>query len=262
METVSYTMKELQEFGSAMLKNVAAICEEENINYTMFFGSMIAAVRHHGPIPWDYDIDIAVHENDMERFIAAMEEKLPEEYWVDFRSQYDTPKCFARIGLRGYDTHSLHIDVYRMVGFPDSIETSKKIVKWGRLLLEMRLVKNANLDYYTGTKKKKIKLYRLILLPVSTKFVVKRFDALCKKYPYEKSNKVGLNACKLGIKYIYDREIIDDTILVDYEDFKVRIPRTYDDILTDIYGDYMKYPPQEEIDSALNQDYLLHKISM
>lgn len=260
LDTVLFSISQLQKIETDMLRHVAKICEEESINYCLFFGSMIGAVRHHGPIPWDSDIDICVHENDMNRFIAAMEEKLPDDYWVDFRSKYDTPKCMARIGLKGFDTHSLHIDVYRMVGFPDSKIISKVILKYGRLLLEMRLVKDANLEYYTGKKRKKIELYRKVLRPISTTFIVNRYDALCKKYPYEKKNKVGLNSCELGTKYIYDKSAIDDTILVDYEDFKVRIPRTYDTILRSIYNDYMKFPDQELIESALNSTYILHRL--
>ncbi len=257
-----YSITQLQRIGTDMLRHVASICEEEDLHYCLFFGSMLGAVRHHGPIPWDYDIDIAVHENDMDRFITIMEEKLPHDYWVDFRSKYDTPKCLARIGLRGFDTRSLHIDVYRMVGFPDSIKKSRVMVKIGRILLAMRIVKDANLNYYYGEKKKKIQLYRKILLPVSTRFIVTCFDALCKMYPYDKMNKVGLNACKLGIKYIYNKETIDDTILVDYADFKVRIPKSYDAILTSLYKDYMKYPDQDKIDKALYQEYVLYKLDM
>ena len=261
-KTKTFKMPQLQKIGTDMLRQVAQICEEENINYCLFFGSMLGAVRHHGPIPWDYDIDIAVHENDMDRFIDVMEKRLPKDYWVDFRSKYDTPKCFARIGRRGFDTFSLHIDVYRMVGFPDSIRKSKVIVKCGRLLLEMRLVKDANLAYYKGKKKFLIRIYRILLLPVRSDVIVKLFDALCKRYPYEKMNKVGLNACKLGIKYLYDKRMIDDTILVDYEDFKVRIPREYDAILRDIFGNYMQFPDKKQIEDAMNRDYILHTINM
>ncbi|MBR4435537.1 MAG: LicD family protein [Clostridia bacterium] len=260
MSTVTMRMEELHKLGTEMLKCVAEICEEEKINYCMFFGSMLAAVRHQGPIPWDYDIDITVPENEYARFISVMEKRLPDKFWVDFRSDRDTPKCFARIGLSGFDTRSLHIDVYRLVGFPESMKTCKSIVKRGRLLLEMRLVKDTNIDYFTGKKRKKVQLYRKLLLPISTKTVVKRFDKLCGKYPYEKMDRVGLNACKLGVKYIYDKGIFDDTILVDYCDFKVRIPREYDSMLRQLYGDYMQFPEQEMIDSSLNADYVLHKL--
>lgn len=264
MGTTTMKIDELQRIGTDMLKHVAALCEEEGINYSMFFGSMLGTVRHHGPIPWDYDIDIAVPENQYARFIDVMERRLPSDYWVDFRSKYDTPKCFARIGYRGYDTRSLHIDVYRLVGFPDSIKKSKLIVKHGRLLLEMRLVKDTNIDFYASKpdKLKKIKLYRKLLLPISTKTVVKRFDALCGKYPYDKMNKVGLNACRGGIKYIYDKGLFEDTILADYADYKVRIPREYDSMLRHLYRDYMQFPDQKRIDKAMNADYLLHTLDM
>lgn len=255
----TYNISQLQKIGTEMLRHVVRICEEEKINYCLFFGSMLGAVRHHGPIPWDYDIDIIVHENEMDRFVSAMDKKLPKEFWVDFRTKYDTPKCFPRIGVKGFDTHSLHIDVYRMVGFPESLIKSWLIVKAGRLLLEMRLVKNANLAYYTAKKKKRIQLFRSLLLPVNTGLIVKLFDTLCKMYPYEQSKKVGLNACKLGTKYIYEKKVIDDTILVDYEDFQVRIPRTYDTLLHSLYGDYMKFPDQDHIDRVMNKEYVIHK---
>lgn len=255
-----YGMEELQEIGTDMLRHVVEICERENIHYCLFFGSMLGAVRHHGPIPWDYDIDIAVHEDELNRFLAAMERELPKKYWVDFRSSLDSPKCFPRIGLAGYDTHSLHIDVYRMVGFPDSLKKSKAIVKYGRLLLEMKLVKNADLANYSGKKKKKIKSLRKLLVFTSPEFITKRFDALCRRYPFAKCNKVGLNACKGGIRYIYDREMIQDTILVDYLDFQVRIPREYDRILRSFYGDYMKPPRQELIDAEMNREYRIRAL--
>lgn len=255
-------INELHEIGTDMLRHVAKICEEEKIYYCMFFGSLIGTVRHHGPIPWDYDIDILVRENEYARFIEVMQRRLPQKYWVDFRSEYDTPKCFARIGLRGYDTRSLHIDVYRLIGFPDDSKKWKSLVKRGRLLLEMRLVKNANLEFYSGKKKKKIQLYRKVLLPISTESIVKRFDALCKKYPYEQMNKIGLNVCHSGTTNIYDKPMLEDTVLMDYEDFKVRVPLEYDAILRRVYGDYMTPPDTQTIEPILNTDYRLYTLDM
>lgn len=255
---------ELQRIGTDMLKHVAALCEEEGINYSVCFGSMLGTVRHHGPIPWDYDIDIAVPENQYARFIDVMERRLPSDYWVDFRSKYDTPKCFARIGLRGYDTRSLHIDVYRLVGFPDSESKYKPIARRGHLLIEMRLVKDSNIVYYTKhpKKQKRIKLYRKLLLPISTEAIVKRYDKLCGKYPYENTDIAGFNLYPTGPKYIWNKSILEDTILADYADYKVRIPREYDSILRHVYGDYMKFPDQESINRVMNADYLLHTLDM
>ena len=52
------SIQEVQKYGSEMLKTVAEICEKNNIRWYMAYGSTLGAIRHGGPIPWDYDIDI------------------------------------------------------------------------------------------------------------------------------------------------------------------------------------------------------------
>lgn len=252
------SVAQLQNIGTKMLRAVAEICEREQLHYMMFFGSMLGTVRHHAPIPWDYDIDIAIPENELERFIETMKKELPSEYWVDFRSELAAPKCFARIGLTGYDTHTSHIDVYRMVGYPNGEKKQKRFSKWGRLLLEMRLVKEADLRKYSGKKLKRIKLLRKLLKPISTESICRRFDRLCKKYPYEKADMVGINVAQTFC--VYKKSTADDTILADYTDFKVRIPREYDAILRRTYNDYMKFPPKKEIDKALGSKYWVYTL--
>ena len=53
---------------------------ENNIDYYLFFGTEIGAVRHQGFIPWDDDIDIAMLREDFVKFKAIIKDKLPEKY--------------------------------------------------------------------------------------------------------------------------------------------------------------------------------------
>ena len=46
-----------------MLKDFDAVCRKHGIRYQLFAGTALGAVRHHGFIPWDDDIQIIVPRN-------------------------------------------------------------------------------------------------------------------------------------------------------------------------------------------------------
>lgn len=63
----------------------------------------------------------------------------------------------------------------------------------------------------------------------------------------EISNIVSCVVWSGGVmKYFYEKSDIEDTISWRFEDGVFRIPRLYDKILKQDYGDYMQLPPEKD----------------
>ncbi len=256
------TIKEVQAYGTDMLRDVVAICEREGIQYYAFYGTLLGTVRHAGPIPWDYDIDIYVPENQILRFVDAVDHELGDKYWVDFRRNTKTPRPFPRIGLKGFETDILHIDVFRMSGLPNRW-TNRKIITWaGRKLFVIWKSKTVDLDfynlYYPDTKRKVLaKVVKWISWPVTPQRALHSIDSLCGKYPVMTTDYVGR---VMGKGAVYLTRYFQNTLLLPYADFMIRVPEGYEQLLSQLYGDYSELPPKEKREKNLNRIYHVREL--
>ena len=63
----------LQMALTTILRDFAAICHSCGItNYWMVGGTLLGAVRHHGFIPWDDDLDLGIMRDDLQRLTRAL----------------------------------------------------------------------------------------------------------------------------------------------------------------------------------------------
>ncbi|EPY14222.1 LicD family protein [Paenibacillus alvei] len=56
--------------------------------------------------------------------------------------------------------------------------------------------------------------------------------------------------------HIYKREWYDETILVEFEGLKFQAAKGYNDILSSMYGEYMKLPPIEKRKGHIYASYI------
>ena len=54
------TNEDIQRISVDILVYIDKLCREHNIDYSIFYGSLIGVERHKGYIPWDDDLDIVL----------------------------------------------------------------------------------------------------------------------------------------------------------------------------------------------------------
>lgn len=64
-----------------LLKKIDRVCKKHDISYWLDFGTLLGAIRHHGFIPWDDDVDIAMMREDYEKFLTILDEEFPSEIY-------------------------------------------------------------------------------------------------------------------------------------------------------------------------------------
>ena len=65
-----------------MLQQIDRVCQKNNIEYFVSWGTLLGAIRHGGYIPWDDDLDIEMKRLDYERFLKIAQRELPEGYSI------------------------------------------------------------------------------------------------------------------------------------------------------------------------------------
>ena len=77
--TNDYGLLKVHEAELKMLKELDAFCRENGIEYILDSGTLLGAIREHGFIPWDDDVDIVMTGENFERFKRCLAEKRAAE---------------------------------------------------------------------------------------------------------------------------------------------------------------------------------------
>jgi lipopolysaccharide cholinephosphotransferase len=81
-----------------ILRVIDTFCKKNGIQYSLYAGTLLGAVRHEGFIPWDDDLDICMERSEYERFLREWEEQRPEGYIL--QNKENTPaftQSFSKI---------------------------------------------------------------------------------------------------------------------------------------------------------------------
>lgn len=241
-----------------MLKAVDDLCAAEGLRYFLIGGTLIGAVRHHGFIPWDDDIDIGMPRADYERFLEVSS-KLPAPYEVShsesdrtyiwpFAKCYDTSTTVTE-DLYVPFTRGVWLDIFPLDGvFAPGLPRRLHIALTEILKKLIRLQKGAFYRSSAGSGLKRGLVYLshsiLRLLPEAS--LTKLFFAMCKLRDFDGSRYIANLAGRYGWKEVCERAAFDSYTITTFETYAVRVPAGYDKYLSGVYGDYMRLPPESE----------------
>jgi len=244
------TISELQNIETEIVKELAEICKRNNIDYFLHCGSALGAIRHKGPIPWDTDVDVIVPYNQYEAVISALRKELSDKFYVDYYDENkDYPLLFARIGLKGYSTHILHVDIFKLVGISADIQQQEKLLKQAQLCRNLYRPKKKKQEYFGKIAfpyNVILFLQKIVLSPFSTKTLVRRFEKLCSIVPFEEAEYVTNLNGHYGAKNIIRKSYYGKGTFANYGGIEVKIPEKYDPYLRHYYGDYMRLPDADK----------------
>ena len=81
-----------------VLSEIDKICKKHHIQYFADWGTLLAAVRHEGFIPWDDDLDIVMKRVDYIKFMEIAQTELPEGFSAyNFRNHDDLWLFLGRV---------------------------------------------------------------------------------------------------------------------------------------------------------------------
>ena len=244
-------LEELKFVEVEILKEFVRICETLRLNYYVLGGTLLGAVRHKGFIPWDDDIDVGMLRKDYEVFIAEAQKLLPEHLFLQtFRTDPDWPGNFAKI--RNSNTtfietsvrncrinHGAYIDIFPLDFYP-----SKHV--WGFERIKMLLNLRISTAFYgidISTRGRFLRGLLCVLLPSRAKTVMVRE----KLYTSIRPTHMIANYCGAwGQKEIVPAEWYAEGCELEFEGMAVNGPKEYDKWLTQVYGNYMEFPPEEK----------------
>ena len=258
-----------------MLRFFHLFCEKHNLTYYIQGGTMLGAVRHHGFIPWDDDIDVGMPRNDYEKlnnFTGIIEGKYLFEtvysddiqYCLPFSKLYDTTTTLIE-NTQQKTKRGIYIDIFPLDGIGnDEREAKKKYrsIQFYKSILNLRTIENRK--GRALYKNAAISIVKIIPKSIiSEKKVCLAINNACKRNDFYASLWGGNLIGAWGWKEVMPISIYGEPTLYQFEDMMVYGAKHYDEYLTHLYGNWRNLPPIDKRVSHhdffvdLNKSYLV-----
>ncbi|EDM62907.1 LicD family protein [Dorea longicatena] len=262
-----FTLKRIQEVELEILKDFMDICDRHGLDYFGIAGTGIGALRHHGFIPWDDDIDVAMPRDDFEKLLPLVEKEMGDKYLIMNAERYPNyPLMTTRMTMRGTKFKEealknidaplgIFLDLYPLDKVSDNPKEARRQARdawfWSKILI-LRSIPFPMLGF-SGWKAKIIHaicgLAHLVLsiLHVPKTWIYKKaYEAETRSNHYTKTKNLDFFCDTTPYMNLYAVKDIYPLRKLPFEDVELNFPYNLHNNLTGMYGDYMQLPPEEK----------------
>lgn len=241
------------------------ICKEYQLTWFCGGGTAIGAVRHHGLIPWDDDIDVFMPRPDYDRLREICSNRDMGNYELTTPYEIaDYPVYFMKLCSRNTtlieeaDTPcmiGLYVDIFPLDGTADDLDEAYRLKRQFRKLMNrMEAISTHNRfsEYISLLSEPKewgrfvTKTIGFFCRPLLRKKLLQKMDAICYQYHYEQAKNVVVYSGVYDRREIYPKEWVSSAVTFQFEGMDVKLSVGYDHYLRQFFGDYMQLPPEEK----------------
>lgn len=226
-----------------LLKEFHSFCVQNDVRYSLAYGSLLGAIRHKGFIPWDDDLDVFVDRTNYNLLIQRLggsqnllvERDSIDSLWVD---------RVRRKEKKSNGVYEPTLDILVLDSVP--VSTLKRTIKLFLILMLQGMIKPRP-SFDKGS-------IILKLCTIVTFILGKLFSIKWKKKWYRKVSQIGnsdnssyvvnYNGEYSDLKRCYPTDLMNHIVEHEFEDTKAFIVEDYEMCLTTQFGDYMT-PPKE-----------------
>ena len=264
---MQYDLTRVHEANLSILTEIDRICRKYKIKYLLDAGTLLGAVRHQGFVPWDDDADVAFTRNNYEAFLRVVRRELPGHMQLLLPQElrggsafYDfTPRIIYKNSRNHEDNEEMQfyegklnhlwVDLFIIDELPASPRAAAVTLLLHKIIYGLAMGHRYRLDFSQYSRFHKIAV--TVLHTAGRLIPMKLLFALQKKAAVK--DKKGRSSLRYYSNYQPDylyvtlkKEWCEETIDLDFCGHKLMAPKNWHEVLTLIYGDYMRLPPKEK----------------
>ncbi len=259
---VTHEMKEIWAVQLDLMSRLLEVCKKNNLEIYAEGGTLLGAVRHHGYIPWDDDMDFAMYRDQYERLCAIAQKEFQYPYF--FQTEYSDPGSLrGHAQLRNSLTtgillseykkkysfnQGIFIDIFPMDNLTDDQKKrSSQAERINTLKKRCRRIARLSTRYVEskgikGAIKKQVHRFADGPLRKLERATYAEFEHECEKFNSVNTAKASLLSFNPNNeKFFRYRDDCCHPIEMEFEFLTVPVGEGYDRMLRMHYGDYMTF---------------------